>query len=99
MLGYRTDQLRTIFPDVLSGDRVYHGLYGDSTFPLACVPVTPLKTIVIMAGWNNLIQGNSGNAVDDLQSMAAMATALSTPMIPRPCSLDGASRQRARYFL
>jgi lysophospholipase L1-like esterase len=75
MFGYRTDQLRAILPDVLSGNRVCHGLDGDSTFPLACVPVTQPKTIVIMAGWNNLIQSNSGNPADDLQSMAAMATA------------------------
>ena len=81
MLGYRTDQLRTILPDVLSGNRVCHGLDGDSTFPLACVPVTPPKTIVIMAGWNNLIQDNSGNAIDDLQSMAAMATAKGVKVI------------------
>jgi hypothetical protein len=45
MLGYRTDQLRAILPDVLSGNRVCHGLDGDSTFPLACAPVTPPKTI------------------------------------------------------
>jgi hypothetical protein len=34
-----------------------------------------------MAGWNNLIQGNSGNAADDLQSMATMATAKGVKVI------------------
>lgn len=75
MFGYRTDQLKAVLPDVLSGKNVCHGLAGDTTFPLSCVSVTPPRTIVIMAGWNNLLQGNSGNPADDLQSMAAMATA------------------------
>jgi lysophospholipase L1-like esterase len=75
MFGYRTDQLKTILPEVLSGNKVCHGLDGDATFPLSCVQVTPPKTIVIMAGWNNLLQGNSVNPIDDLQSMAAMANA------------------------
>jgi lysophospholipase L1-like esterase len=75
MFGYRTDQLKAILPDVLSGNKVCHGLDGDSTFPLTCVSVTPPRTIVIMAGWNNFIQDDSGNAVADLQSMVAMATA------------------------
>jgi lysophospholipase L1-like esterase len=75
MFGYRTDQLKTILPEVLSGNKVCHGLDGDATFPISCVQVTPPKTIVIMAGWNNLLQGNSVNPIDDLQSMAAMANA------------------------
>jgi len=75
MFGYRTDQLKTILPEVLSGNKVCHGLDGDATFPISCVQVTPPKTIVIMAGWNNLPQGNSVNPIDDLQSMAAMANA------------------------
>ena len=75
MFGFRTDQLKTILPDVLSGKKVCHGLDGDSTFPLTCVAVPPPKTIVIMAGWNNLFQDDFGNPNDDLQSMAAMANA------------------------
>jgi len=75
MFGYRTDELKAILPDALSGNKVCHGLDGDATFPLSCVQVTPPKTIVIMAGWNNLLQGNSVNPIDDLQSMAAMASA------------------------
>jgi len=75
MFGYRTDELKAILPDALSGNRVCHGVDGDATFPLSCVQVTPPKTIVIMAGWNNLLQGNSVNPIDDLQSMAAMASA------------------------
>jgi lysophospholipase L1-like esterase len=74
MFGYRTDQLKAVLPDVLSG-KVCHGLDGDATFPLSCVLVTPPKTIVILAGWNNLLQGNSVNPIDDLQSMVAMASA------------------------
>ena len=74
MFGYRTDQLKAILPDALSGNKVCHGLDGDAAFPLSCAQVTPPKTIVIMAAWNNFVQGNSGNPIDDLQNMAAMAT-------------------------
>lgn len=81
MFGYRTDQLKALLPDVLSGNKVCHGLDGNSTFPLTCVSVTPPKTIVIMAGWNNLFQDNFGNPADDLQSMAAMATAKGVKVI------------------
>jgi hypothetical protein len=75
MFGYRTDQLKALLSDVLSGNKVCHGLDGNDTFPLSCIQVTPPKTIVIMAGWNNFLQDNSGNPMDDLQSMAAMASA------------------------
>lgn len=81
MFGYRTDQLKTILPDVLSGNSVCHGLDGNSTFPLTCAPMTPPRTIVIMAGWNNFFQGNFGNPSDDLQSMAAMAAAKGVKVI------------------
>lgn len=74
MFGYRTDQLKAALPDVLSGN-VCHGLEGNATFPLTCDSVTPPRTIIIMAGWNNFVQGDSSNPGDDLQSMAAMATA------------------------
>ena len=75
MFGYRTDQLKALLPDVLSGNKVCHGLDGNASFPLTCVQVTPPKTIVIMAGWNNLFQGDVGNAANDLQAMVDMATA------------------------
>jgi lysophospholipase L1-like esterase len=75
MFGYRTDQLKALLPDVLSGNKVCHGLDGNSSFPLTCVSVTAPATIVIMAGWNNFFQGNVGNPADDLQAMADMATA------------------------
>lgn len=75
MFGYRTDQLKALLPDVLSGKNVCHGLDGNDTFPLSCGPVKPPKTIVIMAAWNNFFQDNFGNPADDLQSMAAMASA------------------------
>ncbi|HEY4679267.1 MAG TPA: GDSL-type esterase/lipase family protein [Candidatus Angelobacter sp.] len=81
MFGYRTDQLKTILPDVLSGNSICHGLDGNSTFPLTCAPMTPPRTIVIMAGWNNFFQGNSGNPSDDLQSMAATANAKGVKVI------------------
>ena len=81
MFGYRTDQLTTILPDVLSGHKVCHGLDGDITFPLSCVSVTPPKTIVIMAAWNNFLQDDTGNPSDDLQAMAAMATAKGVKVI------------------
>lgn len=81
MFGYRTDQLKALLPEVLSGNKVCHGLDGDTTFPLTCVAVTPPKTIVILAAWNNFFQGNPGNALADLQSMAAMANAKGVKVI------------------
>jgi hypothetical protein len=75
MFGYRTDQLKAILPEVLSGDKVCSGLQGDDTFPLTCDSITPPKTIVIMAGWNNFFQGNNDNALADLRSMALYAKA------------------------
>lgn len=75
MFGFRTDQLKAILPDVLSGNKVCHGLDGNPTFPLTCVSIAPPRTIVIMAGWNNFFQDDFGNPADDLQSMVAMATA------------------------
>jgi hypothetical protein len=75
MFGYRTDQLKAILPDVLSGNKVCHGLEGNATFPLTCVSVPPPKTIIILAAWNNFLQGDSGHPADDLQTMATMATA------------------------
>jgi hypothetical protein len=81
MFGYRTDQLKSLLPDVLSGNKVCHGLDGDPTFPLTCVQVAPPKTIVIMAAWNNLLQNNFGNSADDLQSMADMASAKGVKVI------------------
>jgi hypothetical protein len=75
MFGYRTDQLRAILPDVLSGNKVCHGLDGNAFFPLTCVQVTRPKAIVIMAAWNNFFQGDVGNPADDLRAMADMAAA------------------------
>ena len=75
MFGYRTDQLRALLPDVLSGNKVCHGLDGNAVFPLTCVQVMRPKTIVIMAAWNNFFQGDVGNPADDLQAMADMANA------------------------
>jgi hypothetical protein len=81
MFGYRTDQLKAMFPDVLTGNRVCYGLEGDATFPLRCVHIPPPKNIVIMAAWNNLVQENFGNPLGDLQSMAAMAGAKNVKII------------------
>jgi lysophospholipase L1-like esterase len=81
MFGYRTDQLKGLLPDVLSGKKVCHGLDGNANFPLTCVQVTPPKTIVIMAAWNNFFQGDVGNSADDLQAMADMAAAKSVKVI------------------
>jgi hypothetical protein len=81
MFGYRTDQLKAVLPDVLSGKNVCHGLDGDPTFPLTCGPVTPPKTIVIMAAWNNFLQNDTGNPGDDLQSMVDMAAAKGVKVI------------------
>jgi hypothetical protein len=75
MFGYRTDQLRSLLPDVLSGSNVCHGLDGNAIFPLTCAPVPPPKTVVIMAAWNNFFQGDVGDPAADLQAMADMASA------------------------
>ena len=56
MFGYRTDQLKAILPDVLSGNKVCHGLDGNSDFPLTCASIQPPKTIVILAGWNDFFR-------------------------------------------
>jgi lysophospholipase L1-like esterase len=75
MFGYRTDQLKALLPDVISGNKVCSGLAGNDIFPLTCTSIAPPKTIVIMAGWNNFFQNNSGDALADLQSMTATARA------------------------
>jgi len=75
MFGYRTDQLRSILPDVLSGAKVCSGLAGDDTFPLTCASIPPPKTIVILAGWNNLFQSDKVDPLADLQAMASLAKA------------------------
>jgi lysophospholipase L1-like esterase len=57
MFGYRTDQLLALLPDVLSGQKVCHGLQGDPNFPLTCVQLSqPPAKIVLFAGWNDMIQ-------------------------------------------
>lgn len=81
MFGYRTDQLKALFPDVLSGAKVCHGLEGNDTFPLTCASVPAPKTIVILAGWNNFFQGDQVDPLTDLQSMAAMANAQGVKVI------------------
>jgi lysophospholipase L1-like esterase len=82
MFGYRTEELKAILPDVLSGKNICHGLAGNDTFPLSCVTgLSTPKTIVIMAGWNNLFAGDPSNALADLQSMAAMANAKGVKVI------------------
>lgn len=81
MIGYRTDQLKAILPDVLSGNKVCHGLEGNDTFPLTCVTVSTPTAIVIMAGWNNFFAGDPSTALADLQSMAAMANAKGVKVI------------------
>lgn len=76
MFGYRTDQLKAILPDVLSGKQICTGLDGNDTFPLTCVTnLSTPTTIVIMGGWNNFFQGDPSTALADLQSMAEMANA------------------------
>jgi hypothetical protein len=81
MFGYRADQLKDILPDVLSGNKVCHGLEGDNSFPLTCASVPPPKTIVIFAAWNNFFQGDKVDPLGDLQSMLAMANAQGVQVI------------------
>jgi hypothetical protein len=76
MFGYRTDQLLVLLPQVLSGNEVCHGLAGNNVFPLTCAKVPPPKTIVIFAGWDNLLQGLPGRPpAEDLKQMISMAQA------------------------
>jgi hypothetical protein len=81
MFGYRTDQLKALLPDVISGNKVCNGLDGNADFPLTCVSIAKPKTIVIMAGWNNFFQANNVAAISDLQSMAATAKASGVKVI------------------
>ena len=82
MFGYRTDQAESAASGCpLRQKGLPRAVMANATFPLSCVPVTPPKTIVIMAAWNNLLQGNSVNPIDDLQSMAAMASAKGVKVI------------------
>jgi hypothetical protein len=76
MFGYRTDQILALMPNILSGQQVCHGLSGNDEFPLTCATVTPPKTIVVFAGWNNMFQGQPGKLpLDDLKAIVAMAHA------------------------
>jgi lysophospholipase L1-like esterase len=70
MFGYRTDQLRALLPDVLSGKQVCHGLDGDPQFPLVCTSLPkPPATIVLFAGWNDLTQARDDHTLADLRGI------------------------------
>ena len=77
LFGKRTDEIRAIFPDILSGKNVCHGFQAnDPQFPLVCVSIPPPRKVVIFLGWNNLLQAKDPKmAVEDLRAMTEAARA------------------------
>jgi hypothetical protein len=77
MFGFRTDQLLALLPDLLSGDKVCHGLEGDANFPLTCARLSqPPAKIVLFAGWNDMIQSvGEDNIIFNLRTIVDRAHA------------------------
>lgn len=73
--GKRTDELLAALPDALSGKNVCSGFDGAPGIPatLKCRSITPPRTIVILAGWNNMLQGYNVDARPDLVKMVELA--------------------------
>ncbi|HEU4416887.1 MAG TPA: GDSL-type esterase/lipase family protein [Candidatus Angelobacter sp.] len=67
--GQTTSQILARMPDAISGNNVCTGEFN----ALQCQTITPPKTIVIFAGWNNLFQGTDPQqAIDDITAMVRM---------------------------
>lgn len=67
--GQRTDEMLARLPAILSGSNVCQGSATSQT----CLTVAPPSTIVIYAGWNNLIQGRDPQqAITEIQSMVQL---------------------------
>jgi hypothetical protein len=75
--GKRTDEILAVFPSILNGSRVCHGFDGvpsDPRFPFECSSITPPAQVVILLGWNDLLQAkDSAQAAANIKTMAQMA--------------------------
>src|SRR5579859_2024620 len=75
--GQRTDQMLARFPAILDGSNVCHGYDGvppDPAFPFSCSSITPPAEVVILLGWNDLLQAFSASqAAANINQMANMA--------------------------
>ena len=86
IFGQRTDEMLARFPQIVTGENVCSGYLppagqpASSDFPYICqsLPQQP-KTIVILAGWNNMFQGSNSayinEMVPNIANMASMARA------------------------
>jgi hypothetical protein len=77
--GKRTDEMLAVFPSILDGSKVCHGFDGtpsDPRFPFECSSITPPAQVVILLGWNDLIQAkDAAQAAANIKTMAQMAQA------------------------
>lgn len=77
--GKRTDQILAVFPSILDGSRVCHGFDGvpsDPRFPFECSSITPPAQVVILLGWNDMLQAkDTVQAAANIKMMAQMAQA------------------------
>jgi len=86
VFGQRTDEILARFADTISGANVCHGYNppagspADPNFPYECSSLPQqVKTVVILAGWNNMFQGANISYVNEMsaniQAMVTMAQA------------------------
>jgi len=75
--GKRTDEILAVFPSILDGLRVCHGfdgIPGDPSFPFSCAPIHPPAEVVILLGWNDMLQAKDTlQAASNINQMATMA--------------------------
>ena len=66
-----------VFPSILDGSKVCHGFDGtpsDPRFPFECSSITPPAQVVILLGWNDMLQAkDSVQAAANIKTMAQMA--------------------------
>lgn len=83
VFGQRTDEILARLPQVISGQSVCTGyippagLPPDPSFPYSCQTLAQQpKEIVILAGWNNMLQGvDLSGMYSDIVAMVSMARA------------------------
>ena len=77
--GKRTDEILAVFPSILDGSKVCHGFDGvpsDPRFPFECRSITPPAQVVILLGWNDMLQAkDTTQAAANIKTMAQMAQA------------------------
>ena len=77
--GKRTDEMLAVFPSILDGSRVCHGFDGvpsDPRFPFECSSIKPPAQVVILLGWNDMLQAkDTAQAAANIKAMAQMAQA------------------------